>query len=117
MSMQRDRLLIAEMITAATRVVELVGNFSAADLDADDLRREAVLWTLTVLGEAATQISEATRSAHPDVPWRPPAQLRNRIVHGYWEVDLDIVVATVRHQIPPLIAQLQAIENASGADD
>ena len=41
----------------------------------------------------------------------------NRIVHGYWEVDLDIVVATVRHQIPPLIAQLRAIENADGDDD
>ena len=115
--MQRDLVLVAEMIAAAEKAVEIVGVLDAASLEADQLRRDALLSNMTVLGEAATQISEATRSAHPDVPWRPPAQLRNRIVHGYWEVDLDIVVATVRHQIPPLIAQLQAIENASGADD
>jgi len=113
--MQRDLLLVAEMIDAAEKAVEIVGVLDAADLEADQLRRDALLWNMTVLGEAATQISETTRSAHPDIPWRPPSQLRNRIVHGYWEVDLDILVATVRHQIPPLIAQLRAMDDV--ADD
>lgn len=115
--MQRDLVLVAEMIEAAERVVEIVGASDAAAIEADRLRRDALLWNMAVLGEAATQISDATRLAYPDVPWRPPAQLRNRIVHGYWEVDLDIVVATVRNQIPPPIAQLQAIEAVVGDDE
>lgn len=115
--MQRDLVLVAEMIAAAERAVEIVGASNAADLEADLLRRDALLWNMTVLGEAATQISDSTRSAYLDVPWKPPAQLRNRIVHGYWEVDLDIVVATVRNQLPPLIVQLRAIEPAAGEDD
>jgi uncharacterized protein with HEPN domain len=71
--MQRDLVLVAEMIDAAEKAVEIVGVLDAADLEADQLRRDALLWNMTVLGEAATQISETTRSAHPDIPWRPPS--------------------------------------------
>jgi uncharacterized protein with HEPN domain len=80
--MQRDRLLIAEMIDAAQRVIELVGAATADDVDADRTRREALLWNFTVLGEAASKVSDQTRALGPDIPWRDPIRVRNRIVHG-----------------------------------
>lgn len=80
---QRDRLLLEEMIDAAARVVELVGDRSACDLDGDDLRREAILWNLTVLGEAASQVSAELKESQSEVTWSDPIRLRNRLLHGY----------------------------------
>ena len=108
--MQRDRLLLAEMIEAAERIVELVGEHSAADLRGDDLRRDALLWNFTVLGEAATQVSDETRSAHPDVSWTDPIRLRNRIVHGYWSIEMEVLVATATEDLSPLVELLRLVE-------
>lgn len=112
--MRRDAVLIAEMIDAAERAIEILGDRSGDELAGELLRRDALLWNMTVLGEAAAQVSDATKTANPDVEWRPPSQLRNRIVHGYWEVDLDVVAATVRHDLPPLVADLRALEMEPG---
>jgi uncharacterized protein with HEPN domain len=113
--MQRDRVLIEEMITAAEQAMEILGDRVGDELAVDRLRRDALLWNMTVLGEAATHVSEATKAANPDVEWRPPAQLRNRLVHGYWEVDLDIVAATVRRDLPALVSHLRAVQVALDA--
>lgn len=66
--MQRDLLLLAEMIDSAERAVELVNGVDSDGLAADRLRREALLWNFTVLGEASNAVSEATRTAHPELP-------------------------------------------------
>jgi len=110
--MQRDRLLIAEMIDAATRVVELVGDLSATDLVADDLRREAVLWNLTVMGEAASQISAELKEAHSELTWSDPIRLRDRLVHGYWSIEMEVVVDTASDDLSPLVHQLVAIQES-----
>lgn len=109
--MQRDRLLISEMVTAGERIVDLVGDRSAASLSGDDLRRDALLWNFLVLGEAATQVSEALKADHEDVRWSDPIRLRNRIVHGYWSIDMDVLVATAVDDVPPLLQALRAVED------
>ena len=91
-SMPRDALLLAEMIEAADR-----------------MRRDALLWNFAVLGEAATQLSPELCGRFPEVPWRQPARLRNRIVHGYWSIDLDVLYTTAEQQLPGLAAELRRI--------
>ena len=54
----------------------------------------------TVLGEAAAQLSDELKQEFASVPWRQPARLRNRIVHGYWSIDLDVVHATAQERLP-----------------
>ena len=98
--MQRDRLLLSEVIDAAERLVELTAARAAVDFEADRDRRDALLWNFTVLGEAVAQLSEAVKAAHPHVGWNDPVRLRNRIVHGYWSVDLEVLVATARDDLP-----------------
>ncbi|MEE9415124.1 MAG: HepT-like ribonuclease domain-containing protein [Acidimicrobiales bacterium] len=92
--------------------MELVGNFSAADLDADDLRRDAVLWNLMVLGEAASQISAELKEAHSELTWSDPIRLRNRLVHGYWSIEMEVVVDTASDDLSPLVQQLVAIQES-----
>lgn len=81
--MQRDAILIVEMIDTAERAIAVLADRVADELASDRFRRDALLWNMTVLGEAAAQVSDATKAANPDVEWRPPSQFRNRIVHGY----------------------------------
>lgn len=50
------------------------------------------------------------KGAHPHIPWADPVRLRNRIVHGYWSVDLDVLVSAARDDLPVLVAALCDIE-------
>lgn len=116
--MQRDRLLLAEMIDAAERIVELVGDSTADEIEANRDRRDAILWNFTVLGEAANQVSDQTQSLRADIGWRDPIRLRHRIVHGYATVDVDILVTAAQDDIPWLLRQLRsAAEQLSDNDE
>jgi uncharacterized protein with HEPN domain len=107
--MPRDRLLLLEIIDAARRILELTTARSADDFLADRDRRDALLWNFTVLGEAVAQLSGATRARYPDVAWSDPVRLRNRIVHGYWSVDLDVLTDSAHDDLPHLLEQVQNI--------
>jgi len=98
--MRRELLLIAELLDAAERIVELTDGATVTSLDQDRDRREALLWSFTVLGEASSQIDEQVKSSYPNVPWRAASSLRNRIVHGYWQISTSILLATAQDDIP-----------------
>jgi Protein of unknown function DUF86 len=78
--MQRDVLLLTEMIDAAEQA--LAHGVTADDLAAGRQRRDALLWNFTVLGEAAGQLSDEVKKQFPAINWQQPARLRNRIVHA-----------------------------------
>jgi uncharacterized protein with HEPN domain len=107
--MRRERLLLDEMISAAERIVELVADDAEDEIAADRTRREAVLWNYTVLGEAASQLTDEFTEQHPQVEWRRPIQLRNRIVHGYWSIDLSILVHNAKEQLADFVAQIRTV--------
>lgn len=88
--------------------VELTAGRHPSDLETDRTVREAALWNHTVLGEALSQLSEATKSSEPSIAWRDAARLRNRIVHGYWSADLDVLLTTAHDDVPRMITALSA---------
>ena len=92
--MRREVLLLEEMVDAAMQVMDLVQGHDAESLRADRQRRDALLWNFMVLGEAASHLPPSFKAEHRELDWARPTQLRNRIVHGYWSVDLDILVDT-----------------------
>lgn len=105
--MRRELLLISEMIEAAGRAQALVSDLDLDALAADRQRCDALLWNFTVLGEAAAQLDDAIKRRFPAIPWARPAQLRNRIVHGYWSIDLGILHTTSIDVLPELVEQLR----------
>jgi uncharacterized protein with HEPN domain len=82
--MQRDVLLLTQMIDPAEQAQALADGVTAEYLAADRQRRDALLWNFTVLGEAAGQLSDEINNQFSAINWQQPARLRNRIVHGYW---------------------------------
>lgn len=66
----------------------------------DRKTRDAVIRNLEIIGEAARNIPSAVRDAHPDVPWREAAALRDVLIHKYFNIDLEIVWAVVEKELP-----------------
>lgn len=116
--MRRELLLLREMRDAAVAIRDLVGDRNAEQVDADTLRRSALLWHFTVLGEAASQVPSETKDCHPEIAWRAATRLRNRIVHGYWDIDVETLVTTAADDLPQMITQLEAaITTLQGPED
>lgn len=79
------------------------------DLDCDDMLQLALTRAVEVVGEAAGRVSEAARSKHADIPWRDIVGMRNRLIHGYDAMDMNLLWDTVTVDLPPLIEALEQI--------
>ena len=79
------------------------------DLDTDRMLSRALVRDLEVPGEAASRVSAETRGRHSDLPWASIVGMRNRLIHGYFDIDLDRVWDTVVDDLPGLIAALRGI--------
>lgn len=97
---RREILLLGEMIDAAEQAQVLVQGRTVIDIENDRHVRDALLWNFTVLGEAAAQLPDQFKRRHPAVNWSRPSQLRNRIVHGYWSIDMGILHTTATDDLP-----------------
>lgn len=114
--MRRELLLLREMIDAVDRIRELIGDSDVEQLRSDSMRREAVLWNYTVLGEAASHIPPEIRDAYPTIEWSQAVRLRNRIVHGYWDVDLHLLYGTATEDLPAMSQRLRLLLDALEQD-
>ncbi len=106
--MRRELVLIGEMIEAAEQAQALVSGVDLEALSVDRQRRDALLWNFTVLGEAAAQLDAEVKERFPEIPWAQPSRLRNRIIHGYWSVDLEILHTTALDVLPEFAAELRS---------
>lgn len=77
------------------------------DLDDDRLLVLALVKAIEILGEAAYQISEETRNVLPDIPWQDIIGIRHRLVHAYFDINLDILWQTIQEDLPPLVDTLE----------
>jgi uncharacterized protein with HEPN domain len=102
-------LLIADMLEALRKIDSYTAGLDHSAFLQDEKTIDAVVRNLEVLGEAAQQIPDEFEARHPGVPWRRIAGLRNRIVHDYFGLDLEIIWQIVRNDLPPLKATLEKI--------
>ena len=94
------------MLDSAREAVTLVRGRRRSDLDTDRLLNLALVRLLEVVGEAATRVPNETREQLPTIPWRQIISLRNRLIHGYDDVDYDVLWDIVTKDLPPLISTL-----------
>ena len=85
------------------------GGKSRDELAADRKLQLALTRLIEIVGEAASRVSQETRLRHPEIPWPQMVGMRNRLIHGYDTVDLAVLQSTVGVDLPPLVAQLDAI--------
>ena len=104
-----DMVRIRHILDAAGKAGEFTRGRTREDLDHDEMLALALVHLLEVVGEAASGVSVDLRNEHPDIPWKKMVGLRNRLIHGYFDVNLDTVWDTIISDLPPLIADLERI--------
>ena len=103
---------------AAANAYSFAKGLTKDDFLADKRTQQAVIMSFIIIGEAATKVMDGYAEfiqAHAEVPWRSMRNMRNRMAHGYFDIDLDIVWETVQEWLPALLKQLPAVRQ--DADD
>jgi len=116
--MNENRLVdyLQHMEQAATDACSFVEGLTRDDFLADKRTQQAVIMSLIIVGESATKIMDRYAEfaeSHPEVPWRNMRGMRNRIAHGYFEINLDVVWDTVQTALAALLKQLPDVRAAT----
>ncbi|MXY50451.1 MAG: DUF86 domain-containing protein [Gemmatimonadetes bacterium] len=109
MSRRDDRVSLVDMRNYAVEAVDLTDGKSLNDLFEDRIRQLALLKLVETVGDAANRVSEKTKQKHVTIPWPQIIGVRNRLVHGYDAVNLDILWNIIRNDLPSLITELEDI--------
>ena len=102
-----DSVRIRHILDAAREAISFADDRSRTDLDTDRKLNLSLVRLLEIIGEAARGISEEFRDSHPDLPWNKMVGMRDRLIHGYFDVNLGVVWETVTQDLPSLITQLE----------
>jgi len=115
--MRSDQVLVMDMLLSAQAIIEFTHGISEQEFTASRLLQSAILREIQVIGEAARQVSDEGKTRYAKVAWHKIAGMRNRVIHEYFEVRLDVVWDVVTVEIPSLIETLRGYLPDSGDDD
>ena len=104
-----DRIRMRHMLDAAREAIGFSSSHNRMDLDGDRLLTLGLLKCIEIIGEAAARVGQQTKDEYPSIPWLDIIGMRNRLVHVYFDIDLDLVWDTVTIDLPLLITELEKI--------
>ncbi len=103
---------LSHLLAAIRRIRRYAENKSLEDFNADEQLQDAVVRNIEIIGEAARNIATQApdfTAAHPEVPWTALYAMRNRVAHGYWSVDTNVVWQVVQRDLPVLEVQVAGL--------
>ncbi len=107
--MQRDLGSVVDIVLACRDILDFTRGMTELQFQGSELVRSAVVRKIEVVGEAAKRVSDAFRADHAGVPWLAMAGMRDRLIHGYDQVDWQRVWETVEIHVPELLAYLEPL--------
>jgi uncharacterized protein with HEPN domain len=109
MSRRYDWVSLQQMLDHAQEAVEFARGKAKQDLASDRLLQLGLVRLVEIVGEAARRVSPETQLKYPEIPWAKVNGMRNRLVHGYDEINLDTLWDTVTEDLPALLSALPAV--------
>jgi uncharacterized protein with HEPN domain len=97
------------MLDYAREAVAMIEGKNRADLRRERMLELALVRLIEVIGEAAARVTSESREKYGSIPWSQVVGMRNRLIHGYDHVDLDVLWDTIEYDLPPLILELENI--------
>ncbi|MBW4695063.1 MAG: DUF86 domain-containing protein [Lyngbya sp. HA4199-MV5] len=107
--MLRDHESLIDIDRATRRVLRYASTVDRSALETNDEKVSAILYRITIIGEATKRLLLEIRQQHPEIPWRDIAGMRDVIVHEYDQIDLDVVWDVVQKKLPELLTLLQPL--------
>lgn len=111
--MSRDDAYVYDMLESAQAILGYMAGKTWDEFSKDALLQDAVVRRLEIIGEAAGRVSAETQKKYSYIPWMAMRGTRNRVIHGYDNVQLDIIWDIVQDDLPGLISELKKIIPAS----
>lgn len=109
MSKHNTEVVFQQILSHAREAVEFASGKNRADLDEDRILNLALTRLIEIIGEAARRVPDHIQMKYPELPWLQMIGARNRLIHGYDQVDFDILWVIIQHDLPDLIIQLEKI--------
>ncbi|MEF8866257.1 MAG: DUF86 domain-containing protein [Salinibacter sp.] len=106
---RRDRQYLQDILDAMEAAESFVENVSFEELEDDQRTQFALQRAFEIIGEATKQLSEEVRDQYPSIPWRDIAGMRDKLIHEYFAVNLEIVWKTVHKDFPRVRPKIQQI--------
>ncbi len=104
-----DSLRLRHMLDAAQEAIAFARGRSRGDLDTDRMFALALVKCVEIIGEAASVVSNEIQQQHTSLPWKDIVEMRHRLTHGYFDVDMDRVWDTVTVDLPALARELEGV--------
>ena len=105
-----DRIRLQHILDFAGRAISFVNNVTREEFNRNEVLQYACIHLLEIIGEAANGLTDKTRQRYPGIPWLKVINMRNRLIHGYVDVDMEIVWRTIKNDLPPLVDQVRKIK-------
>jgi len=106
---KNDQVYLEHILEAITKIENFVSGISKFDFDGNALIQDAVIRNIEIIGEATKKISKQFTQSHPEIPWQDMSGMRDKLIHDYLDVDLDVVWKTVEvdlHLLKELITKI-----------
>ena len=107
MTQHDDTIRLRHMLDHAAEAAAMIQGRRRDDLGRERMLQLALVRLVEIIGEAATRVSPEGQQRYPAIPWQQARGMRNRLIHGYDKVDLDVLWDTIQDDLPPLIVQLR----------
>jgi uncharacterized protein with HEPN domain len=115
--MSRDEALLLDMLVATREAIGFVATLNQAQFASSKLHQNAVMRSIEIIGEAATKVSQGFRGAHPEIPRRDIVGMRNRLIHYYSNISMDVLWDVCRDKLPALVSLLLPLVPPDTGDD
>lgn len=103
---KEDLVRLRHMLDAAKEAISFTNDKTRDDLDDDRKLVLSLVKCIEIVGEAATKVTKEAREQYSEIPWGEIITMRHRLIHAYFDIDLDRVWDTITDDLPPLMAQL-----------
>ena len=113
MSKHDDVVRLRHMLEAARKAQQFIKGSARAEIERNETLTLALIRLLEIMGEAAKSVSPETRQRYPEIPWKEIGGTRDRLIHGYFDVDWNILWSILTADLPPLIPTLEKAIAAS----
>ncbi|MBM4348393.1 MAG: DUF86 domain-containing protein [Deltaproteobacteria bacterium] len=104
-----DLTRLRHMLDSAKEAMSFIRGKKRRDLDTDRMLVLSLVKSIEIMGEAASKVTKESRDSHSEVPWLNIIGMRNRLIHAYFDIDLDRVWDTITDDLPPVIVALEKI--------
>jgi uncharacterized protein with HEPN domain len=112
-----DRVYLQHILDEIEYLETLRPSLRYEDLTHDKTTEHAVTRALEIIGEAAKNVSDTIKKEHPKIPWKFMAGLRDKVIHGYFAINYEIVWDVLQHKLPELEPEIRSLYDAMEPDE